>query len=519
MNLQISQQFKDVMPPLTQEEYDGLEKSIISNGCRDPIVLWNNNEEFTLIDGHNRYQICSKHNIKFKLHYETFANAEEAKDWIITNQLNKRNLTDSLREYFRGKLYESRKKRERGGGDKKSIEYKNQKAQNDPFDFTNQYVKSEKAQNDPLLKEKDDYLSSETHDQFCVVNNHNLQVKKEAIPVKTKSTAEIIAKEQNVSPATVKRSYQYSQAIDTIGNTCGEEIKQKILKEEIRVTKEEIKSLASKQPEEQKKITEKIISGEAKNVKEAEKTVKEEEKQQKKQQIQEIKESIEQIESEKIEELKVTLNTWYKLGNHLLYCGDTGKEEFYNNIKAKNSFAFADPPYNAGCAEWDKDFIWSHDWLINNSQVVAVTPGIVSIQSFLKTTEMPYVWSMSCYIDNGMTRGAMGFGNWIYIALFSNGSIYKNSQDIVKATINNSESKENTHKGRKPTELITKLIELYSNELDTVIDPFLGSGTTLLIAEKLNRKCIGGEINPEFCKEIIGRWEKLTGKKAERILI
>ncbi len=131
----------------------------------------------------------------------------------------RRNLTDSLREYFRGKLYESRKKREGGSG-------------------TNQYTKVELAQNDPVPNEKDNYLSSETHDQFCITNNHNLQVKK--------STAEIIAKEQKVSPATVKRSYQYSQAIDTIGNTCGEEIKQKILKEEIRVTKEEVIPLLQK---------------------------------------------------------------------------------------------------------------------------------------------------------------------------------------------------------------------------------------------------------------------------------
>jgi N6-adenosine-specific RNA methylase IME4 len=215
--IHIDPEFKSLIPPLSKEEYDLLEKSILSEGCRDPLVVWQNGK-LTLIDGHNRYEICSKNNVNFKLHYKTFTNTEEVKDWIITNQLGRRNLTDSLREYFRGKLYESRKKRERGGGDKKSIEYKNQRDQNDPIDST------------------------------------------------LKKTAEIIAKEQNVSPGTVKRSYQYSQAIDTIGNTCGEEIKQKILKEEIKTTKEEIKSLVNKKPEEQKQIIEKIKTGEAKTI-------------------------------------------------------------------------------------------------------------------------------------------------------------------------------------------------------------------------------------------------------------
>lgn len=260
-DIHIDPEFKSLIYDLSKEEYDLLEKSILKDGCRDPLVVWQNGK-LTLVDGHNRYQICSKYNINFKLHYRTFADTEEVKDWIITNQLGRRNLTDSQREYFRGKLYESRKKRE--GGDKKSQEYKKSLAQNDPVIF------NRVAQNDPPAhsgsKEKDNYLSSESHDQFCITNNHNLQVKKEVVPVKSKSTAEIIAQEQKVSPATVKRSFQYSQAIDTIASVVGEEVKQKILKEEIKATKEEIKSLVNKKPEEQKKIIEKIQSGEVKTV-------------------------------------------------------------------------------------------------------------------------------------------------------------------------------------------------------------------------------------------------------------
>lgn len=131
----------------------------------------------------------------------------------------------------------------------------------------------------------------------------------------------------------------------------------------------------------------------------------------------------------------------------------------------------------------------------------------------MNSTSMPYSWSVACWIDNGMTRGALGFGNWIYTALFSKESLYRNSQDFLKVTISNSETKETTHKGRKPASLIAWLFERFSKASDNIIDPFLGSGTSLLIAEKMDRCCIGAEINPEYCEAIISRWEQMTGEK------
>jgi DNA modification methylase len=49
-----------------------------------------------------------------------------------------------------------------------------------------------------------------------------------------------------------------------------------------------------------------------------------------------------------------------------------------------------------------------------------------------------------------------------------------------------------------------------------LLDPFLGSGTTLIAAEQLGRKCYGMEISPQYCDVIVKRWEALTGRKAVR---
>ena len=70
------------------------------------------------------------------------------------------------------------------------------------------------------------------------------------------------------------------------------------------------------------------------------------------------------------------------------------------------------------------------------------------------------------------------------------------------------------HPTPKPVALISKLVSAHSRAEDLVADPFLGSGTTLIAAEQLGRKCYGMEISPAYCDVIVKRWETLTGKKA-----
>ncbi|MFA5453136.1 MAG: hypothetical protein WC248_06150, partial [Candidatus Methanomethylophilaceae archaeon] len=96
MELIIDREYKELIPPLTPEERAGLETSLIAEGCRDALVVWNG----VIIDGHNRYEICKEYGIEFKTIEKKFPDKDAAKVWIIENQFSRRNLPI----YVRGEL-------------------------------------------------------------------------------------------------------------------------------------------------------------------------------------------------------------------------------------------------------------------------------------------------------------------------------------------------------------------------------------------------------------------------------
>ena len=79
------------------------------------------------------------------------------------------------------------------------------------------------------------------------------------------------------------------------------------------------------------------------------------------------------------------------------------------------------------------------------------------------------------------------------------------------------EGKTRVHPTQKPVGMLADILKDFSQENDSILDCFGGSGSTLIACEQLNRKCYMAELDPKYCDVIIARWEKLTGKKAERI--
>lgn len=97
MNIEINEELRVYIDPLSAEEYAALERSILTEGCRDALVLWGN----VLVDGHNRYEICRKHGIAFRtLQNERFQSMDDVRLWMIDNHLGRRSVSD----YQRGVL-------------------------------------------------------------------------------------------------------------------------------------------------------------------------------------------------------------------------------------------------------------------------------------------------------------------------------------------------------------------------------------------------------------------------------
>lgn len=104
--IKIDEEFKSLIPPLSTEERQQLEANLLRDGCRDPLVVWNG----TLIDGHNRHEICTRHGIVYEVEEMQFDSREDAMDWMDRNQLGRRNLTKDVFHLIVGRVYGRTKK-------------------------------------------------------------------------------------------------------------------------------------------------------------------------------------------------------------------------------------------------------------------------------------------------------------------------------------------------------------------------------------------------------------------------
>jgi len=100
--MEILQQFKELIPPLSKEEYKQLEANCLDEGIREPILTWNS----YIIDGHNRYNIAQKWNLEFKTESKNFQGEDEVKEWMILNQFGRRNLSNYQRSVLALQLEE-----------------------------------------------------------------------------------------------------------------------------------------------------------------------------------------------------------------------------------------------------------------------------------------------------------------------------------------------------------------------------------------------------------------------------
>ena len=92
-DLTVDPEFRDLISPLNEEELKLLEESLVADGCESPLIVWNG----VIVDGHNRYAICRKHEIPFAIQEKDFSSRDDAMLWMLRNQLGRRNLNSYQR--------------------------------------------------------------------------------------------------------------------------------------------------------------------------------------------------------------------------------------------------------------------------------------------------------------------------------------------------------------------------------------------------------------------------------------
>ncbi|WP_437301097.1 hypothetical protein [Sorangium sp. So ce426] len=105
----IDKEIAALIPSLSPEELAQLERSILAEGCREPLTVWDDGSRKVLLDGHNRCRVCRRHGVPYTIKFIKLADRHAAILWVAEHQLGRRNLTPKAYAFLRGKLYNDMK--------------------------------------------------------------------------------------------------------------------------------------------------------------------------------------------------------------------------------------------------------------------------------------------------------------------------------------------------------------------------------------------------------------------------
>lgn len=226
----------------------------------------------------------------------------------------------------------------------------------------------------------------------------------------------------------------------------------------------------------------------------------------------------------------------WQLGDHRLMCGDSTDAAqvalLMNGEKA--DMVFTDPPYGYQYQSNFREKTPKMAVLKNDDRILNIMPIIAALCDgwvFLCTTwkvigEWLTQFTASRELTNMVvwSKGGGGLGDLEHtfitdyeIILVSNGGRSITGKrlgsvwEIMRDSVNNYE-----HPTQKPVQLPATAIDNVSNPGDSVLDLFGGSGSTLIAAEQLKRRCFMMELDRHYCDVILARWEKLTGQTARK---
>jgi hypothetical protein len=201
-------EFERLIPPLARAERELLEASLKKEGCREPLVIWAGHS--VILDGHNRWAICTLHHIPFQTVEVELPDREAARNWLIGRQFSRRNLSAAGASYLRGKRY---------------------------------------------LAEKGNWGGDRTTSGARLQNAILLPAVAKVIEAGDKQD---LAKEFRVHLVTLHRDAKFAEAVDVLAASCGEQARGLILAGDAKITRQQVTRLAQMEAAEQKRLFEEL---------------------------------------------------------------------------------------------------------------------------------------------------------------------------------------------------------------------------------------------------------------------
>lgn len=382
--MQIKQEFKDLIPPLTKEEFKQLENNCMSEGIREKILTWNG----FIIDGHNRYEIATRWNLEFETESKHFDNEEAVKEWMILNQFGRRNLSNYQRSVLALELED---------------------------------VFSKKAKENQIRK---------PNSVLPMLAEQNID------------TRQKLSKVANVSHGTLDK-------VKKIQAQASEEVKAKLSSGEVSINA----------------IYQEIKKEEKKAEKENE------------------RDRLAEIGKNK----KIEID--FRLGDF---------EEVFKDIPDGSiDCIITDPPYPKEFIEvWSKLSRFAKRVLKPNGYCVAYSGQMYLPEVMKRMCEnLDYYWTFAVYHE-GQTQIVNGINlmcRWKPVLIFQNGK--KKIENTFQDYFISEQREKNGHDWQQSKSGVAYLIEMFTKKGDTILEPFAGSGTTMIVAKAKGRNVIGAEID------------------------
>lgn len=440
--LRVRDDLRRLIPPLSEDERHQLEANLLSEGCRDPLVLWGD----VILDGHNRFDICEKHGLPFEtIPAGGVDDDESAREWMLRNQLGRRNLSPSAASDLRGMLYRQRKK---------------------PVGRPGQ----ELHQSDAINGER---------------------------------TSAAVAKETGVSSGTIERDGAYSEALDKL-EAIDPQIRGKLHKRDgalgKALGKRDATALSKKPPDIQRAILDRIESGCAKNYAAARQQVK------RATFVQKAAKPVSRVGTIIRGDARTVLPT---LGHEVACVVTDSPYGLETHRTREGGKDYADGKdyaldlLDATAAELVKRVRPDGHLYFFSGYSYAFDFKLVLCEHF-DVQDNPLIWVKNRATMGDRSRRFVNRHEYVWFCTQKGEEprpLLENADDVLVFDRQN----DTEHSAEKPVELLQFLIECSTAQGELVLDPFAGSGATGVAAQRSGRTFVGIELDPKWAEVAEGR--------------